>query len=64
MCMSLGLCLNNDQSIAFVVVIFQISNGNFHYYMKIILKLRDSIMNYANHLIRNLSVSIYDNIIP
>lgn len=32
MCMSLGLCLNNDQSIAFVVVIFQISNGNFHYY--------------------------------
>lgn len=33
--MSLGLCLNNDQSIAFVVVIFQISNGNFHYYMKI-----------------------------
>lgn len=31
MCMSLGLCLNNDQSIAFVVVIFQISNGNFHY---------------------------------
>lgn len=36
--MSLGLCLNNDQGIAFVVVIFQISNGNFHYYMNIILK--------------------------